>query len=133
MYNWVSIWHYPPQYRVGSEINRNIPSFRFYWRKLQNPWPRSNIPYTALELPYEVTCLEKKKPKQETSFKANSNSIIVRKLSTLPNTGDTVRYNIALMTSTSRVFISYPLGTIIKWCHMKTWHRFQHPKGGRKV
>ena len=30
------------------------------------------------------------------------------------NTEDTVRHNIALMTSTSRVYIPYPLGTIIK-------------------
>ena len=30
------------------------------------------------------------------------------------NTEDTIRYDIALMTSTSRVYIPYPLGTIIK-------------------
>ena len=30
------------------------------------------------------------------------------------NTEDTTRDNIALMTSTSRVYIPYPLGTIIK-------------------
>ena len=30
------------------------------------------------------------------------------------NTEDTIRHNIALMTSTSRVYIPYPLGTIIK-------------------
>ena len=36
------------------------------------------------------------------------------------NTEDTVRHNIVLMTSASWVYIPYPLGTIIKWCHLKT-------------
>ena len=32
------------------------------------------------------------------------------------NTEDTIRHNIALMTSTSRAYISYPLSTKITWC-----------------
>ena len=36
------------------------------------------------------------------------------------NTEDTIRHDNAMMTSTSRVYIPYPLGTIINWCHMKT-------------
>ena len=35
------------------------------------------------------------------------------------NTEDSIRYNIALMTSASRVYIPYPLDAIIK-CHLKT-------------
>ena len=53
-----NLWHYPLQCRVGLEFNCNIPSCRLYWLKLQHPWPRRNIPYTALEPPNEICCLE---------------------------------------------------------------------------
>ena len=55
----VNTWDYhPPQYRVGLEVNRNILSCRLYSLKLQHPWPRSNIPYTAKEPPDEIRCLK---------------------------------------------------------------------------
>ena len=55
----VNTWHYhPPQCRVGLEINQSILSYRLYWLKLQTSCPRHNIPYTALELPNEILCLE---------------------------------------------------------------------------
>ena len=49
------------------------------------------------------------------------------------NTEDTTMHNFALMTSTSRFYSPYPLGTIIYMSHKKTERRLQHPKGGRKV
>ena len=64
----LSTWHYPPQYKVGLEFNCNIVSSWLSWLKLQHPWPRSNIPYAALESKNEIHCLEsisnalKKKP-----------------------------------------------------------------------
>ena len=45
------------------------------------------------------------------------------------NTEYTTKHDIALMTSTSRV--PYPLGIIIKRCHIKTLH-IQHSKCGRR-
>ena len=54
----LSTWHYPPQYKVGLEFNCNIVSSWLSWLKLQHPWPRSNIPYAALESKNEIHCLE---------------------------------------------------------------------------
>ena len=51
-----STWHYPHPYRVGLESITT--TCRLYSLKLQHPWLRSNIPYTTLELPDEVRCLE---------------------------------------------------------------------------
>ena len=44
---------------------------------------------------------------------------------------DTIRHNIAQMTSTSKAYIPCLLAIIIKWCHMITWNRLQHRYGGR--
>ena len=133
-------WHYPPQYRVGLEFNCNILSCRLYWFKLQHPWLRSKIPYTTLEPPHEI-CLEStdsapNKTKTEQPVSMNKRSpeyyplINIKQNKTKNkqtgytlcnvNTEDTMKHNIALMTSTSRVYISYLLGTIIKWCLMET-------------
>ena len=155
-------WHYPPQYRVGLEFNRNILSCRLYSLKLQHPWIRSNIPHTALEPSNEIHCLESKDsaPNKEPHSKLISpiclsplqlkvcpsplinsekteHSVSTNKKSpeylsplntyikqnTTKNkqtdlttgytlcdvkTEDTIRHNIALMTSKSRVYIPLP-------------------------
>ena len=43
---------------------------------------------------------------------------------------DTIRHNIAQMTSTSKAYIPCLLATMIKWCHI-AWDRHQHRDGGR--
>ena len=124
--------------------------------KLQHLWLRSNIPYTTLEPLNEIRCLEstdsahnKKShlkvislicrikgaqnitPKH-THTQSKKQTNLTKGYTLCPvNTEDTFKYNIALMTSTCSIYIPDPLGTIIKWCHMK--HRLQHPNGGRKV
>ena len=50
--------YYPPQYRVGLEVNRSTLFCRLYWLKLQHPWPWSNTPYIAKEPPSENPCFE---------------------------------------------------------------------------
>ena len=59
---------------------------------------------------------KKKKKKEEKQQKNNNNKTNLTTGYTLcdVNTEDTIRHDIALMTSTSRVYIPYPLGTIIK-------------------
>ena len=44
---------------------------------------------------------------------------------------DTIRDDIAQMTSTSKAYIPCLLATIIKWCHIIAWDRRQHHDGGR--
>ena len=44
---------------------------------------------------------------------------------------DSIRHNIAQMTSTSKVYIPCLLATIIKWCHRIVWDRHQRHNGGR--
>ena len=134
----------------------------------QHPSPKSNIPYTALEPPNEIRCLEStgNAPHKKTHLGLINLislsplwlkvSLIVKKLSTLSlwiegaqninlkqththtktknkqansttgytfcdvNTEVTIRHNNVLITSTSRLYIRFPLGIIIKRCHVKT-------------
>ena len=44
---------------------------------------------------------------------------------------DTIRHNIAQITSTSKAYIPCFLAIIIKWCHIIAWDRRQHHDGGR--
>ena len=45
---------------------------------------------------------------------------------------DTIKHNIAQMTSTSKVYILCFFATIIKWCQIIAWDRRQHRDDGQR-
>ena len=84
---------------------RSFSRFRnIYW------WSFHSGFYQSDYHPYQKTKQNKKKQKNKT-----------KKLSYPPShtiIEDTIRHDIAQMTSTSKAYISCLLATIIKWCHI---------------
>ena len=86
---------------------------------------------TTQSLTREVSPRKKKRKSRQTNTKKQTKRNRASYLLPHAFMEDTIRHNIAQMTSTSKAYIPCLLVIIIKWCHMITWNRLQHRYGGR--